>query len=63
MTFNDLVNEIAKKEGKKSPTEIGNIREIVRIMSEIIVKKPEALAVLLNNGLKKKAKKKATKKP
>lgn len=34
-TIRGLVNEIARREGKKSKTEIGNIREIVAILSDL----------------------------
>lgn len=34
-TIRGLVNEIARREGKKSPTKIGNIREIVGIISDL----------------------------
>ena len=35
MTRQKLASEIAKREGKKSQVQIGNIREIIRIIEEI----------------------------
>ena len=35
MTRNQLCKEIAKREGKKSPISIGNVREVVRIIIQM----------------------------
>ena len=58
MNFTELVNAIAKKEGKKDKAHIGNIREITRIISELMAKDPKVTHALLSNGLKNLAKKK-----
>ena len=58
MTFNELAKKIAKKEGKKSSVTIGNIREILTILSDEIVKSPGALKVLIDNGIRRVGKKK-----
>ena len=36
MTIKKLASEIAKREGKKSQTQIGDIREILSILSDMI---------------------------
>lgn len=53
MTLKELDSLIAKLEGKKSEVSIGNIREIRKIICELI-QNPEILALMLKAGLKKK---------
>lgn len=36
MTLNNLASAIAKKEGKKSQVKIGDVREILAILSDMI---------------------------
>ncbi len=59
MKMKDLVSKIALTEGKKSQATVGDIREILGIISDIIFADPEAYDVLYSNG-KKESKKKLT---
>lgn len=62
-----LVDEIAKREGKKVPTPIGNIREIVAIISDIhweqekLLEPVNPMFKLLNTNGKRRAKARAKK--
>lgn len=61
MTIKQIVKEICKREGLKSQTSIGNVREIVGHLSDLIADKyAEVVLPLYKNGLKRhqKAKKK-----
>ncbi len=55
MTINKLASLIAKKEGKKSQARIGDIREILAILSDIFWEEDVELlmAIFLANGLKR----------
>lgn len=53
MTFRQLSQIIASKEGKKINLPIGQINEVLKLLSKEIVENPEALIVLLKNGIKK----------
>ena len=65
MTINKLASEIAKREGKKSQARIGDIREIIGVLSDILYEQyvcdmdenADQIAVLLLSG-EKRAKKK-----
>ena len=64
MTVTKLASTIAKREGKKSETNIGNIREILGILSDMVVEDMNGFAIydcLIINGLRR-AKKKPKKK-
>lgn len=56
MTLNQLASKIAKLEGKKSEVSIGNIREILGILSDLTLENPEITMLLLINGSKRKKK-------
>lgn len=45
--MNELASKIAKKEKGKSKVSIGDIREILRILSELIKKDPKILLKLV----------------
>lgn len=49
-----LASKIANEEGLKVETSIGNIREILRVLREIIYDDPNVLLELLNLEVKKK---------
>ena len=49
MNFQELASLIAEREGKKVETPIGNIREILSILKEIIEEDSSVLDVLLND--------------
>jgi len=59
-TIKGLASAIAKREGKKSQARIGDIREILSILSDIIheYEGSDIITMLINNG-EKRAKKKA----
>jgi hypothetical protein len=63
MKISEIVSLIAKAEGKKSQVKVGNIREIVGILSDLLVKSLgegdyTVLQNLLKNGEKRAKKKK-----
>jgi len=60
MKMKDLVSKVASIEGKKNQATVGDIREILGILSDIIFINPEAYDVLYSNG-KRRAKKNMTK--
>jgi len=55
-SIRELASKVAKLEGKKSETSIGNIREILKIVSDLIAQDASALHVLLKNGYRRKYK-------
>lgn len=61
MKIKEIVLRITKAEALKKQVSIGNVREIVSIVSDIIYESCEANCTLLNNG-KRRAKIKAKKK-
>lgn len=63
MTLKKLASEIAFREGKKSQARIGDIREIIGIISDIIVQIPQKdlaslLSDIVNSGVRRSKKKK-----
>ncbi len=64
MTLKELATLIAQKEGKKSQVRIGDVREILGIMSDLVSLSPQValdtLNALVSNG-KRRAKKKPKK--
>ena len=56
MTFSNLASKVAMMEGKKSQVSIGDIREIVGILSDLIYADPEILLILLANGKRRRTK-------
>jgi hypothetical protein len=66
MTLNELATEIAKREGNKSQARIGDIREIIGILSDLSYNTPQTALDVLNmlvaSGAKR-AKMKAKKAP
>lgn len=63
MTIRKLATLLAKLEGKKSQARIGDLREVLSILSDMVYESSEAMDALFNNGEKrfKKAKKKLSK--
>lgn len=56
-----LIKEICKREGKKTQTQIGNVREVVSVLSDVLVEglidaDPNKLGSEYNEYLNKKAK-------
>jgi len=57
MTIKDLASKVALTEGKKLQDQIGNVREILAIVSDLIYEDEEVYKVLYKNG-QRRAKKK-----
>lgn len=60
MTIKEICSELAKREAKLKQAPIGNVRELVAIISDLMVEDSSVIQTLLSNGSKraKKAKKK-----
>lgn len=54
MTFSNLASMVAMAEGKKSQATVGDIREILSILSDLLYGDPEVLLCLLANGKRKR---------
>ena len=50
MNMKELATLVSKKEGKKKQTSIGNIREVLKIVSILMVKDPHVIELLIRNG-------------
>ncbi len=64
MTLNQLASAVAKLEGKRSQTSIGNVRETIRCTLDYLANSPEAaefLGAQLTKRVKKVKKPKAVK--
>ena len=57
MTMREIANEIAKREAGKSSVSVGNVREVLSHLSDLFTENPEAIAALISNGSKRKARK------
>jgi hypothetical protein len=57
-SIRELVSEIAKREGKRSQAKIGEVREIVGCMSDLLYEMPGVYQLLAVNGVKRAKKKK-----
>lgn len=53
--MNQICVHIARLEGKKVETPIGNIREIMGIVSDLVYDYPEVVEVLYTNGARRKS--------
>lgn len=51
MKIGQLASAIAKKEGHKSQSRIGDIREILAILSDMSYSSPEPLQAIIKNGI------------
>lgn len=56
-TIKEIVAHIAKKEAKKSQVTVGNIREIVGIISDLCYKSEEVRDTIIINGHRRAKKK------
>lgn len=54
MTITHLASEIASREGKKIQVSVGNIRELLAILSDKIIEDPTIIALLIKNGERRK---------
>lgn len=53
LTMKDLAQEVCLLEGKKVEVSYPNVREILSIISDLMVRDAEVVSVLLANGLKR----------
>lgn len=53
-SIRELCSLIAFKEGLKKQVSIGNVREIVKVISRFSNSNPEIIPLLIKNGKKKK---------
>lgn len=53
-----LASTIAKIEGHKSQTRIGDIREILAILSDLSYQSPDAMNTIVKNGIARAKRKK-----
>lgn len=61
MNIRQLASIIAKKEGHKSQARIGDIREILSILSDLSYNSPDPIQVIIQNGINRaKRRKKAS---
>lgn len=58
ITARQLATDVAKAEGHKSETRIGDIREIISILADKIHKDPAVMTCLVRLGVDRAAKKK-----
>lgn len=58
MTINELVQAIAKREGHKSQSRIGDIREIIAILSDMSYDSHDCISSIIKNGIKRANKRK-----
>ena len=60
--INDVTAELGNLEGGKSQAKQGDVKQIIAILSDKIVDDVSVLGALIQNGLKRKQKRTATKK-
>ena len=58
MTLKELTKVLSQLEGKKKEVSVGNLREIVGILSDLLKANPGLSEVLLKNGERRAKKKK-----
>lgn len=58
MKIQELASTIAKKEGHKSQTRIGDIREILSILADMSYNSPDPVACLVQLGIARAKRKK-----
>jgi hypothetical protein len=51
MNMRELASEIARREKGKSQVKVGDVREILAILSDMIVEDPNLLLLLTKNGI------------
>lgn len=54
MNLKKLVSDLTKKEGKKSNVKVGDVREIIGLVSDEIYKNPLLVYDLYKNGKRRK---------
>lgn len=63
MKVGQLASIIAKKEGHKSQTRIGDIREILAILADLSYNSPDAVACITKLGIERAKRKKKSASP
>lgn len=63
MNVNELSTLIAKKEGHKSQTRIGDIREILSIIADLSYQTPDAVNTIVKLGISRAKRAKKAPKP
>jgi hypothetical protein len=63
MKIGQLAALIAKEEGHKSQTRIGDIREILGLIADMSYKSPDAISAIVNLGISRAKRKKKSSAP
>ena len=50
VSFDEIIAQVANKEGKKLQEHVGNIRETVSILSDMMFEDPNVFITLYKNG-------------
>lgn len=58
MTMIEIASAIAKKEGHKSQSRIGDIREILGVLSDMSYDSPDVIQSIIANGIKRSKRRK-----
>ena len=58
MTLAALASKVASLEGRKVQVSVGNVREILSILSDLAFSDPEVLRILLENGKRRSTRRK-----
>lgn len=61
MQIGQLASQIAKREGHKSQARIGDIREILSILSDMSYQSPEPIQAIVKLGISRAKRKKKSK--
>lgn len=61
MKINELASKVAKIEGHKSQTRIGDIREILSILADLSYESPDAIGAITQLGIARAKRKKSKK--
>lgn len=61
MKINDIAKEIAKREGKKSIARMGDIKEILGILADIMYEQPLVIRPIVELGYNRSRKRNAKK--
>jgi hypothetical protein len=52
-TFNKVASALAKAEGLKHQSTVGDVRELLSLLSVMMVQDPSIIAMLISNGVRK----------
>lgn len=48
--YNEIVDDIARQEGKRSNAKVGDVREVMKLACKRLVTDPKFLAAAIRNG-------------